>query len=164
MSKHTPYHTHPQLQKIYLRTCLPLPLLMAALMAGCRYGLLEWPVMMAGWAGMSALAIGWGLWQIRRSGTPGLAAAQQGEEDARSPVSEPALPNRLGDRQALFDEFMDRLPALAFIKDSQGRYLYINSACKEMLNVTPDEMIGRSDCDLWPEATAKVLCCSAIIW
>jgi PAS domain S-box-containing protein len=68
------------------------------------------------------------------------------------------LSSDLIDRQTLFDVFMDHLPALAFIKDSQGRYLYINSACKEMLDLTPEQMIGRSDCDLWPEETARVLC------
>jgi PAS domain S-box-containing protein len=131
---------------------------MAALMAGCHYGIFEWPAMVAGWGGLSALAIGLGLYAIRGLGVPEPAAAHQGHEGSRPPDIEQVLPNSLGDRQALFNVFMDHLPALAFIKDSRGRYLYINSACREMLNMTPEEMIGRSDCDLWPEDTAKALC------
>lgn len=148
------HHTRSRFQKIYLCTCLPLPALMAALMAGCHYGVFEWPAMVAGWGGLSALAIGLGLYAIRRLGVPEPAMAHQ-RQDGRRP---PDIEQVLGDRPALFNEFMDHLPALAFIKDSQGRYLYINSACKEMLNMAPEEMIGRSDCDLWPEDTAKALC------
>ncbi|MGD9248591.1 MAG: ATP-binding protein, partial [Desulfobacteraceae bacterium] len=68
------------------------------------------------------------------------------------------LSGALVDRQPLFDVFMAHLPALAFIKDNQGRYLYINSACKEMLKLAPEQMIGRSDCELLDQDTSRSLC------
>jgi PAS domain S-box-containing protein len=60
--------------------------------------------------------------------------------------------------EALFDIFMAHLPALAFLKDRQGRYLYVNSACRRMWQRSSETVIGRSDTDLWPEEIAGPLC------
>ncbi len=145
-------------QKIYLRTSLPLPALLVVLLLCWRYAALNWTVMMAAACVLSMLVIGWGLWRLGSG--PATDGAAEGDACERNLPSEMAhwLSSNLGDRQALFNVFMNHLPALAFIKDSQGRYLYINSACKEMLKMEPEEIIGRSDCDLWPDDTAKVLC------
>lgn len=144
---------------------LPLPVLMGALLICSYRNLLPWPVIAVAWAVLSLLAVGGGLYGMLQL-TDG--ASQRGEDESTT-APEPSqsttddhtgsiLSGDLIDRQPLFDVFMDHLPALAFIKDSQGRYLYINSACKEMLNLTPEEMIGRRDCDLWPDETARVMC------
>ena len=147
-----------RLQKIYLWTSLPLPALLVVLWVCWRYGVLNWPALMAGWVVLSAVAIGWGVWKLGPRLPSETTVADQGYRQDLPPEIKQLLSSGLGDRQALFNVFMDHLPALAFIKDSRGRYLYINSACKEMLNMSPDEMIGRSDCDLWPLDTTKVLC------
>jgi PAS domain S-box-containing protein len=158
-------HAHWRMLKIYTWMSLPLPLLLGALLICFHQNILPWPVIAVAWAVLSIIAVGCGL-----CGAIHLAswASAGGKKDpATSPASSQcAIDDRAGsflssdliDRQPLFDVFMDHLPALAFIKDSQGRYLYINSACKEMLNLTPEEIIGRSDCDLWPDETARVLC------
>ena len=50
----------------------------------------------------------------------------------------------------LFDAFMSHLPALAFVKDSDGRYLYSNPAFGRIFDMSPQELIGRSDAELTP--------------
>ena len=64
----------------------------------------------------------------------------------------------LGCHLPLFNAFMDHLPALAFLKDRQGRYLYVNAACLNLWKRTPQEVIGRSDRELWPDEVAGQLC------
>ncbi len=147
-----------RLQKIYLWTSLPLPAVWIAILICWRYTLLNWTAVMAVSGLFSVLTIGWGLWRFGHLPPSGrITADQPGEIDPPAETTR-WLGGHLGDRQALFDVFMNHLPALAFIKDSQGRYLYINSACKKMLNMAPEAMIGRTDCELWPDDMAKVLC------
>lgn len=57
----------------------------------------------------------------------------------------------------IFYSFMKYLPALAFMKDHSGRYLYCNEAHKKMLNVYPADCIGKTDEELWPPELAKRL-------
>ena len=38
----------------------------------------------------------------------------------------------LQESKGLFDSFMDHLPALAFMKDMQGRYIYVNQGYKAL--------------------------------
>lgn len=54
----------------------------------------------------------------------------------------------------LFNSFMNSLPALAFMKDLDGRYIYFNKACKQFYGVDPSERIGKTDYDLFPPETA----------
>lgn len=60
----------------------------------------------------------------------------------------------LRESKKLFDSFMKHLPALAFIKDVRGRYIYFNEAYKDILKVDPDDFIGRSDDAIWSAETA----------
>jgi len=55
----------------------------------------------------------------------------------------------------LFDSFMRYLPALAFMKDSNGRYIYFNEGCKTFYHVDPADRIGKTDDELWPEDIAE---------
>ena len=63
--------------------------------------------------------------------------------------------NALKDTRKLFESFMAHLPAVAFIKDRSGRYLYVNDACRELWRIAPDDMIGQADVDIWPGAVAE---------
>jgi len=56
--------------------------------------------------------------------------------------------------EARFYSFMNNSPALAFIKDSDGRILYINNTCEEAWNTTLADCQGKLDRELWPEADA----------
>ena len=62
-----------------------------------------------------------------------------------------------GTRRALeeserrFEAFMGHLPGYAWIKDPDGRYLYINESLQKALPVHKNDWRGRTDEELWPE-------------
>lgn len=52
---------------------------------------------------------------------------------------------RLGDEQ-VFVRLFDHLPAVYFfIKDAEGRFMYVNAALKKVLGKTDSQIIGRTD-------------------
>ena len=50
----------------------------------------------------------------------------------------------------LFSAFMDNLPAFAWIKDLEGRYVYVNKLTLARLPAFPGDWLGKTDADLWP--------------
>jgi PAS domain S-box-containing protein len=56
--------------------------------------------------------------------------------------------------EARFRAFMDNSPALAFIKDEEGHYLYANRTMERRFNRTRAEWEGKTDEELWPPDTA----------
>ncbi|HET9846585.1 MAG TPA: PAS domain S-box protein, partial [Nitrospira sp.] len=54
----------------------------------------------------------------------------------------------------LFAAFMTHLPALAWIKDLQGRYVYFNDAFTHAFGVRLEDWRERTDCELLPDHTA----------
>jgi PAS domain S-box-containing protein len=58
---------------------------------------------------------------------------------------------------ARFEQFMENLPAYAFIKDSEGKYIFTNRAYKKIGAVDPKARIGRDDFDLFPPDIARRL-------
>jgi PAS domain S-box-containing protein len=56
-----------------------------------------------------------------------------------------------------FDQFMHHLPALAFIKDLDGRYTYVNKAYEKIFGMDPEDRIGKTDNELWPPEIAEKL-------
>lgn len=59
--------------------------------------------------------------------------------------------------QALFRSFMTHSPAAAYIKDDKGRYVYTNPLAAQILRRHSHEIIGKTDADLWPANTARIL-------
>lgn len=57
--------------------------------------------------------------------------------------------------QELFQSFMNNSPTLTFMKDEQGRYIYINQKMETLSNRKQVEWIGKTDFDIWPEPIAK---------
>ncbi len=68
-----------------------------------------------------------------------------------------AIQQALGESKVLFDTFMQHLPALAFIKDDQGRYVYVNEAWRDFYGRQIRHLIGKTDDELWPPDVAAVL-------
>lgn len=64
---------------------------------------------------------------------------------------------KLEESEQRFHAFMNHLSANAFMKDSAGRYVYVNNACSKALNVPVEECLGKSNHDLVPAATAEML-------
>ncbi len=54
-------------------------------------------------------------------------------------------------------DFLEHVPALAFIKDVDGRYIYVNPYYLSTLQVSLDHWLGRKDEDLWKPDIAAAL-------
>lgn len=59
--------------------------------------------------------------------------------------------------EKLFDTFMDNSPAIAYMKDEEGRYVYINGPFERLFNLKLADWQGKTDFDIWPTETAKQL-------
>jgi EAL domain-containing protein (putative c-di-GMP-specific phosphodiesterase class I)/PAS domain-containing protein len=59
---------------------------------------------------------------------------------------------------AVFDDFMAAMPAVAFVKDSAGRYRYVNRQFLEQFGDHFDShWFGKTDADVWPADIAALL-------
>lgn len=56
--------------------------------------------------------------------------------------------------ERLFASFMENLPGLAWIKDTNGRYVYLNGAFERAFNVKLSDWKSKTDFDVWPKAVA----------
>src|SRR5213593_736475 len=56
-----------------------------------------------------------------------------------------------------FHAFMDNSPAVAFMKDEDGRFVYVNQLFERFFKLTRLQWMGKTDFDLWPEETARQL-------
>jgi PAS domain S-box-containing protein len=63
----------------------------------------------------------------------------------------------LRESERRFAAFVDNSPAPAYLKDADGRYVYMNPAGAEVLGRTPAEVIGKVDTDLFGEDDARHL-------
>lgn len=59
-------------------------------------------------------------------------------------------------REILFS-FLKHLPAIAFIKDRSGKYIYMNEAYQSFLEMDPQQYIGKTDSQIWPAEVASAL-------
>lgn len=53
-----------------------------------------------------------------------------------------------------FALFMDQLPGLAWIKDAEGKYVYVNAAAERAFRTPLAQLRGKTDDDLFPPETA----------
>ncbi len=56
-----------------------------------------------------------------------------------------------------FNDFMNHSPALAYIKDEYGRYVYVNRKTATAFQVPPADWIGKTDSELFATETARTL-------
>jgi two-component system, sensor histidine kinase and response regulator len=63
----------------------------------------------------------------------------------------------LRDTEARFRAFMDHSPAVAFIKDEQGRHHYLNAGCRKQFRLGREDVLGKTTFDLFPEEVARRL-------
>jgi two-component system, cell cycle sensor histidine kinase and response regulator CckA len=62
---------------------------------------------------------------------------------------------RLRESEQRFNLFMDNLPACAWIKNPERRYVYVNRAYEETFQLRPGEWLGRTTEEIWPDSPAK---------
>lgn len=63
----------------------------------------------------------------------------------------------LQDSKERFTAFMDNNPAVAWMKDENWNYVYINQPFERLFDVKLEGIIGKNDFEIWPEVTAKEL-------
>lgn len=63
----------------------------------------------------------------------------------------------LRNSEQLFANFMQHLPGLAWVKDLEGRYVFVNDAAAEAFRRPREEIYGRCDEELFPPETAAKL-------
>ncbi len=56
-----------------------------------------------------------------------------------------------------FKAFMNHSPAVAFLKDEHGRYIYVNPSIESVLNKPREEWLGKTDRQLFPPGVAHAL-------
>lgn len=59
--------------------------------------------------------------------------------------------------ETLFREFMEASPAVAWVKDAEGRHLWANRAWEESLGMARSDWEGRKDSEIFPAAVADAL-------
>ncbi len=63
----------------------------------------------------------------------------------------------LRESEQRFEAFMDHSPTLCFIKDDQGRMLFINRVMARAFGVSFEDIVGKNDLDWLPHDTAKAV-------
>ena len=61
------------------------------------------------------------------------------------------LEDDLWHNEQQFTLFMEHFPGMVYLKDEQGRFLYLNRYLEDVYGIRADACIGRTDRDLWPE-------------
>lgn len=59
--------------------------------------------------------------------------------------------------ESRFRAFMEKSPAISFIKDEAGHFVYINPTFEQVFQLKPDEIIGKTVFDFWPPDIAQRL-------
>ena len=59
--------------------------------------------------------------------------------------------------EARFQAFMEHTPAIAFMKDAEGRFVYANRAFHEMLDLPEGGIVGKLPHDLFPSSQADLM-------
>ena len=65
------------------------------------------------------------------------------------------IESALRDSEHRFSMFMEHLPGLAWIKDADGRYVFVNEAAERAFRKSKAELYGKCDDELFPSETAK---------
>jgi diguanylate cyclase (GGDEF)-like protein/PAS domain S-box-containing protein len=56
-----------------------------------------------------------------------------------------------------FESFMNNTPAMAYIKDANGKMLYANEQLKTTFEITDAELLGKTDTELWGQDVGATL-------
>ena len=62
--------------------------------------------------------------------------------------------NALRESEERFRLFMDNSPAFAWVKDEEGRYVYVSQTYERRFGLEAAERLGKTDAELWPPEIA----------
>jgi PAS domain S-box-containing protein len=60
-------------------------------------------------------------------------------------------------KYSLLSDLMDRIPDVIYFKDRQGRLIMVNQAHAKGLGLKPEDVIGKTDFDLFPKERAEIM-------
>jgi PAS domain S-box-containing protein len=63
----------------------------------------------------------------------------------------------LRESQQLLQAILDAAPAYIYLKDKQGQYILVNHYCERILGLSQEQIVGKTDAELWPPEIAGVL-------
>jgi PAS domain S-box-containing protein len=63
----------------------------------------------------------------------------------------------LEENQGRFQAVLDAAPAPVYAKDSEGRHLFVNRRFEEVVGLPPEQLIGRTDFDIFPDEIATMI-------
>ncbi len=69
-----------------------------------------------------------------------------------------AAEKQLEFERSLFRTFMEHAPDLIYFKDEEGHFIEVNDAKAKELNLSPEDLIGRTDFDFMPKYEAQQRC------
>jgi PAS domain S-box-containing protein len=61
----------------------------------------------------------------------------------------------LQESKSLFQSFMDNSPAVAFMKDDAGRYVYVNGVFERLFGLRLPDLLGKDDFQVWTPEIAR---------
>ena len=67
------------------------------------------------------------------------------------------LEHDLRETEQRLSQFLEAAQDIVCIKDMQQRYVYVNPAASELGNMAPEDMIGKTDYDLFPSKVAAAM-------
>jgi PAS domain-containing protein len=66
------------------------------------------------------------------------------------------LAEALAHERTVLRTMIDLISAFIYVKDAQSRFTACNALVAERLGTSPDEMIGKTDCDFFPQPMAEI--------
>ena len=63
----------------------------------------------------------------------------------------------LRESEERFQAFMNHSPAMAYIKDAEGRYVYINKIFADRFGVSMQSLVGKTDFEWMPAEVARAV-------
>jgi PAS domain S-box-containing protein len=77
------------------------------------------------------------------------------ERSIRYSINQFATLRALRDREAQLASFMQNVPCAVYMKDLDGRYLYVNESCEQVFHRKKADWMDKSEEDLWPKALSQ---------
>lgn len=77
------------------------------------------------------------------------------ERSIRYSIKQYATLRALRESEAQLASFMQNVPCAVYMKDLQGRYVYVNEMCEKLFHRKFGDWIGKMDEELWPKPIAQ---------
>ncbi len=77
------------------------------------------------------------------------------KKEKKGQIAEHINYRKLVQKYRLFQELMDLIPDVVYFKDKNGKLILVNRAHAKGLGLRPEQVVGKTDFDIFPKARAK---------